>query len=226
MIGKREKAKFIALEGGEGAGKSTQVKILTERLQANGIQTIQIHEPGTTSLGLHLRTFLKGNDPISPEAEMLLFGASRAQLTDEIIQPKLEQGVTVVADRFEASSMAYQGHARGLVLANVKMINAFATKGIRPDLNILLDMEPNIGLARTKGPQPDTEAEPTETGIRQDSAGTRRFEEQPIEFHQRVRAGYLAQVRTEPQRWTVIDGTMHLELVHEAIWDRVLQILL
>ena len=226
MIGKKEKGKFIALEGGEGAGKSTQVTILTERLQANGIQTIQIHEPGTTSLGLHLRTFLKGNDSISPEAEMLLFGASRAQLTDEIIRPKLEQGVTVVADRFEASSMAYQGHARGLVLTNVKMINAFATKGIRPDLNILLDMEPNIGLARTKGPQPDAETEPGETGIRQDPAGTRRFEEQPIEFHQRVRAGYLAQVRTEPQRWAVIDGTMHLELVHEAIWDRVLQILL
>ena len=112
MIRKKEKAKFIALEGGEGAGKSTQARILTERLQANGIQTIEIHEPGTTSLGLHLRTFLKGNHPISPEAEMLLFGASRAQLADEIIRPKLEQGVTVVADRFEASSMAYQGHAQ------------------------------------------------------------------------------------------------------------------
>ena len=226
MIRKNEKAKFIALEGGEGAGKSTQARILTERLQANGIQTIQIHEPGTTSLGLHLRAFLKGNHPISPEAEMLLFGASRAQLADEIIRPKLEQGVTVVADRFEASSIAYQGHARGLVLANVKMINAFATKGIHPDLNILLDLEPNIGLARTKGPQPNAEAEPTETGIRQDPAGTRRFEEQPIEFHQRVRTGYLAQVRTEPKRWAVIDGTMPLDLVHEAIWERVLQILI
>ena len=139
MTTEKEKAKFIALEGGEGAGKSTQARILTDRLQANGIPTIQIHEPGTTSLGLHLRAFLKGNHPINPEAEMLLFGASRAQLVDEIIQPKLEQGVTVIADRFEASGVAYQGHGRRMLLADVEMINAFATKGIHPDLNILLD---------------------------------------------------------------------------------------
>ena len=225
MIEENEKAKFIALEGGEGAGKSTQARILTDRLQANGIPTIQIHEPGTTSLGLHLRAFLKGNHPINPEAEMLLFGASRAQLVDEIIRPKLEQGVTIVADRFEASSIAYQGYGWRMVLANVEMINAFATKGIHPDLNILLDLDPKIGLARTKRLQLDTETEPEETGIRRDPAGTRRFEEQPIDFHQRVRAGYLAQVRTKPERWAVIDGTMRLELVHEAIWDRVLETL-
>ena len=183
MTTEKEKAKFIALEGGEGAGKSTQARILTDRLQANGIPTIQIHEPGTTSLGLHLRAFLKGNHPINPEAEMLLFGASRAQLVDEIIQPKLEQGVTVIADRFEASGVAYQGHGRRMLLADVEMINAFATKGIHPDLNILLILEPKIGLARTKRLQPDAETKPEETGIRQDPAGTRRFEEQPIDFH-------------------------------------------
>ena len=171
-------------------------------------------------MGLHLREFLKGDHPLLPETELLLFAAGRAQLVEEIILPSLKQGTTVVADRFEASMMAYQGLGRGLVLKSVEYVNYIATSGLRPDLNIFLDLDPRTGLTRTKQEQQGT-GTPAKDGPRNSG----RFEEQPIAFHRKVRAGYLAQVRAEPNRWAVIDGATGPDEVHEAVWEKVLEVI-
>ena len=208
---KRSKGWFIALEGGEGAGKSTQVETLLKRLLKGGIPAISVHEPGTTPLGLHLRTYLKEKQRIDTGAELLLFGASRSQLMTEVIQPNLKRGISVIADRFAASSIAYQGHGRGIAVDRVQAINDFATGGAYPDLNILLDLPPEAGLARSRGG----------TQLQEDAADNRRFEDQPMEFHRRVRQGFLLQAGAEPERWTVIDARMKPERIHEAIWEKV-----
>ena len=206
---------FIALEGGEGAGKSTQAEILLKRLLESGVPAISVHEPGTTPLGLHLRTYLKGKQRIDTGAELLLFGASRAQLMTEVIQPNLKMGISVIADRFAASSIAYQGHGRGIAMDRVRTINDYATGGVYPDLNILLDLPPEAGLARTRG----------DADLQENAADNRRFEDQPMEFHRRVRQGFLLQAGAEPERWTVIDARMKPERVQEAIWKKVREVM-
>ena len=163
---KRSEGWFMALEGGEGAGKSTQVEILLKRLLESGVPAISVHEPGTTPLGLHLRTYLKGKQRIDAGAELLLFGASRAQLMTEVIQPSLKRGISVLADRFAASSIAYQGHGRGIAVDRVQAINDFATGGVYADLNILLDLPPEAGLARTRGERSSRRTRPTTAGSR------------------------------------------------------------
>ena len=212
---KKNRSWFIALEGGEGAGKSTQAELLVKLLVASGIPAISVHEPGTTPLGLHLRTYLKGMQRIDAEAELLLFCASRAQLMTEVIQPNLKRGISVIADRFAASSIAYQGHGRSIAVDRIRTINDFATGGMYPDLNILLDLPPEAGLARTK----------RETGLQEGAADNRRFEDQPMEFHQRVRQGFLLQAGAEPERWTMIDARMEQEQVREAIWEKVMEMM-
>ena len=153
MTSRKNKPVFIALEGGEGAGKSTQAQLLVTRLQQEGRHAILVHEPGTTPLGQHLREYLKSKQKISPEAELLLFEASRAQLMAEVIQPSLSHGISVIADRFAASSIAYQGYGRRIGGKKVRQFNDFATGGLYPDLNILLNLPPSAGLERTSGPQ-------------------------------------------------------------------------
>ena len=222
MTNRNQKGWFIALEGGEGAGKSTQAQMLIDRLRNDGYRTIMVHEPGTTALGHHLREYLKSKQRIDREAELLLFEASRSQMMAEIVKPSLESGVTVIADRFSASSIAYQGYGRSIGEKSVVMLNDFATGQIYPDLNILLDITPGEGLGRTKAPQLTLEdaAELAETA-RQDAGDTRRFEDQPSRFHQRVRRGYLEMVRKDPGHWSVVDAGMSLDAVHEDIWKAV-----
>ena len=213
--------RFIALEGGEGAGKTTQAHRLLERLRREDIPAILVHEPGTTALGNHLRAFLKSKQTLSPEAELLLFGAGRAQLVNEVISPSLREGITVVTDRFSGSSMAYQGYGRGIGEAPVENVNAFATQGIQPDLNLLLDLPPRDGLGRTRPGQLSLDEDPGAGSARQDTDETRRFEEQPLAFHRRVQQGYLAQVARDPGAWAVIDAAQTPREVEAAIWQAV-----
>ena len=220
MTGRQERGQFIALEGGEGAGKSTQARMLLERLHREGRHAVLVHEPGATALGNHLREYLKSKQRIDPWAELLLFEASRAQLVAEIIRPGLESGITVVSDRFAASSIAYQGYGRRIGERDVRTLNDLATRGLHPDLNVLLDIEPGEGLGRTR-PAQLVLGESEEKERRQDTDDTRRFEDQPMRFHQRVRQGYLAQVKADPGRWAVIDAAQSPEAVHEAIWAAV-----
>ena len=142
MTSRKNKTVFIALEGGEGAGKSTQAQLLVTRLQREGRHATLVHEPGTTPLGQHLREYLKSKQKIAPEAELLLFEASRAELMAEVIQPSLDHGISVIADRFAASSIAYQGYGRRIGGKKVRQFNDFATGGLYPDLNILLNLPP------------------------------------------------------------------------------------
>ena len=181
---------FISFEGGEGCGKSTQARRLAAQLKRAGHPVVRTHEPGGTALGDELRRSLKRSRDtlVSPEAELLLFAAARAQLAREVIIPALERDCIVICDRFTDSTVAYQGYGRGLPLDLVETINSVAARDLRPDLIVLLDMDPAVALKR-KGQQGD------------------RFEMEGLAFHERVRQGYHLLAAEEPQRWLVLDAT-------------------
>jgi dTMP kinase len=197
-------ALFITFEGGEGCGKSTQSRLLWKKLTQQSIPVILTHEPGGTALGNEIRKALKrkGGSTISPQAELLLFAASRAQLVAEVIGPALEDGNVVICDRFSHSTVAYQGYGRGLDLTIVETVNSVATGNLKPDLTILLDIPPEQGLARKRN--------------RKD-----RFESEDLGFHRRVREGYLRMAAAEPDRWLVIDASLPKGKIAGIIWDRV-----
>jgi dTMP kinase len=166
------------------------------------------HEPGGTALSEWIGQLLKWTDAyISPEAELLMFNASRTQLLDEVIQPKLKEGKVVICDRYTDSTTAYQSHGRGLDLEMVTMVNNAATQGLKPELTILLDILPEQGLARIQEKVKD------------------RFEQEEIAFHQRVREGYLKLAANDPERWLVIDATQSRGKIAQIIWQRVSQLL-
>jgi dTMP kinase len=196
---------FITFEGGEGCGKSTQSRALYKRLKRRGVPVLLTMEPGGTALGRRIRNLLKKqvDVAVSPEAELLLFNASRAQLVEEVILPALKKGLVVICDRFSDSSTAYQGFGRGLDINAVKSVNRFAAKGLEPDLTILLDIPPADGLQRKSGGAED------------------RFERELTEFHRRVRRGYRRMAISEPGRWLVIDGRLPRKEIANRIWDKV-----
>jgi len=200
---------FITLEGGEGCGKSTQAKALYRRLKKEGIPALLTHEPGGTALGARVRRFLKKERKadIKPQAELFLFLASRAQSVREIIRPNLDKGLTVICDRYAESTLAYQGCAIGLNPAFIRTANKFATGGLRPDLILLLDIEPELGLRRKQ---------PSESGSKFD-----RFDSRELAFHRKVREGYLQMARAEPGRWFVVDASRSPQDVASVIWERV-----
>jgi len=196
---------FITFEGGEGCGKSTQARALYARLKRRGIPALLTLEPGGTDLGQRIRDLLKRqvSTSISPEAELLLFNASRAQLVRQVIRPALKRGSVVICDRFYDSTTAYQGYGRGLDMAAVKAVNDFAAGGLKPDLTVLPDIPPEHGLDR-KG-----------RGVED------RFEQEAVRFHKHVRSGYLRLARMEPERWLVIDGRLARRQIADRIWKRV-----
>ena len=199
---------FVAFEGCEGSGKSTQAQLLLDHILEHRSRAVLVHEPGTTPLGLYLRNYLKSKQPLSKEAELLLFEASRAQLVVDKIQPSLTNNFVVIADRFSASSVAYQGYGRKIDIDLIQRLNDFATAGLTPDLTILLDIDPAEGLRRVAQQfkmalGPNVEAEPG----RLDVEAHRKFEDQPIHFHSRVRKGYLTIAKSDPERWLIVDAS-------------------
>ena len=199
---------FITFEGGEGCGKSTQSRLLLKKLEQRNIPVVLTHEPGGTALGNELRKTLKRkrDSSISPQAELFLLAASRAQLVADLIRPALEEGKVVLCDRFTHSTMVYQGYGRGLDFTAIKMVNNMATRNLNPDLIILLDISPEQGLARKQRLKD-------------------RFELEDLSFHRRVREGYLKIAAAEPDRWLVIDASLPKGKIAEIIWDRVSQLL-
>jgi dTMP kinase len=199
---------FITFEGGEGCGKSTQSRLLLKKLEQQNIPAVLTHEPGGTTLGNELRKTLKRkrDSSISPQAELFLLAASRAQLVAEVIRPALEEGKVVLCDRFTHSTTVYQGYGRGLDFTAIKMVNNMATGYINPDLIILLDISSEQGLARKRSLKD-------------------RFELEDLSFHRRVREGYLKMAAAEPDRWLVIDASLPKGKIAEIIWDRVSQLL-
>jgi dTMP kinase len=186
---------FVTLEGIDRSGKTTQARLLTEAL---GEQALGVREPGGTAAGERVREILK--DPaveLSPAAEALLFAAARAELVSEVIRPALETGKVVVSDRFLDSSLAYQGGARGLGVDEVERINRFATGDLRPDLTLLLDIDPEAAAAR---------------------AGEEdRFEEEGAELQRRVLASYEELMAADPDRWHRVDADRPPEEVHADV---------
>lgn len=211
---------FIVIEGGEGAGKSTQAERLYRRLREERRPAALVREPGTTPLGLHLREYLKSKRPLTPAAELLLFAAARAQLIHEHIRPSLERGINVVADRFAASTVAYQGYGRGLELDVIDYLNQYATGGLNPDIALLLDLDPEQGLHRIGRPQLQMALAPgaaADAG-RADVEGQRRFEDQSLSFHRRVRRGYLRQAESD-SRWRLLDAQDAEDELARQIWE-------
>jgi len=196
---------FITFEGGEGCGKSTQTRALARKLDHLAIPSIMVREPGNTPLGERIRTILKqaSHITISPLSELLLFNASRSQLVSDVIIPSLNEGKIVICDRFTDSTVAYQCYARGLDLKMVREINRIASCGLVPDLTFLLDIPPEIGLSR-KSPEAND-----------------RFETEALEFHIKVREGFLKMAQSEPQRWVVIDSTLTKTQMAALIWEQV-----
>ena len=200
---------FITFEGTEGCGKSTQINVLAARLQDQGQQVLQTREPGGTPLGEAVRNLLQHNEAgagMSPEAELLLFTASRAQLTRERILPAIAKGEIVLCDRFMDSTTVYQGVARQIDIQAVAAINRFAVGEARPDLTILIDLPPEVGMARVHA-RSDGQLD--------------RIEQEAIEFFQAVRAGYLKLAESEPERFLVLDGSASVEVLEQQIWAAV-----
>jgi len=231
-------AAFITFEGGDGTGKSTQAKALIEHLKAEKKRAFYAEEPGTTLLGKMLRIWMSHpgrpltlmpedgtqlsflehgiDDQLmpnillhtwAPRAELLAFTIARAQLVDEFITPHLVNHNIIVCNRFADSTVAYQGYGRGLDLNLVNMVNEIATKGLKPNLTILLDLSPEEGLARKWETNKD------------------HFEKQVLDFHHKVREGYLKLAAEEPARWMVVDASKSKVEVSEIIWQRVRQLL-
>ena len=199
---------FITFEGGEGCGKSTQSRLLLKKLEQQNVPVVLTHEPGGTVLGNELRKTLKRrrDSSISPQAELFLLAASRAQLVTEVIRPALKEGKVVLCDRFTHSTMVYQGYGRGLDFTAIQMVNNMATRYLNPDLIILLDISPEQGLARKQSLKD-------------------RFELEDLSFHRRVKEGYVKMAAAEPDRWLVIDASLPKGKIAEIIWDRVSRLL-
>jgi dTMP kinase len=201
-------ARFITFEGGDGSGKSTQIRALENYLVRRRHSCLVTREPGGTALGKLIRNVLLdgGEHEIDSSTELFLYLADRAQHVNEVILPAMKAGKIVLCDRFTDSTLAYQGFGRGIELRLLRQVNDFAAQGLRPDLTFLLDCPARAGLARTVRRQ-------SETGIRQED----RFEQEKIEFHEKVREGFLEMARAEPQRLRILDATRPIEEVTLAI---------
>jgi dTMP kinase len=193
---------LIAVEGGEASGKSTQARLLADRLGA-----VLTREPGGTALGEHLRELLlaPATGPVDARTELLLMAAARAEHVAQVIRPALDAGRTVVSDRFSDSSLAYQGYGRGLPIDEVRQVSAWATRGLEPDLVVLIDVDATVAAARlaASGAAPD------------------RLEAAGDAFHAAVAAGFRTLAAAEPARWLVVDGDAPIERLAATIAEQV-----
>lgn len=199
---------FVAFEGGEGSGKTTQSRLIAIWLRDQGYDVVQTREPGSTKIGMRLRAILldAAERGLSARAEALLYAADRAEHVEKVIRPALYRGSVVVTDRYVDSSLAYQGAGRALDPEDVSKVNAWATGGLVPHLTVLIDTPPEVGLTRLGG-------------------AADRIESEPLEFHERVRKEFRALAAKAPERYLVVDGTQPQDAITRAIQDRVREIL-
>ncbi len=194
-------SRYIALEGGDGSGKSTVAEAVEQRIQAAGYRTLVVREPGSTELGEHIRALLLDGSEMTPWAEAYLFAAQRAQLVREVVSPALSEGIWVISDRTYFSSIAYQGGGRGLGLDEVRSVNEAGLGGVVPDLVFVLDVDVEIALAR--------QGRPDRIGGEQE------------EFHHAVRNAYRKLAAEEPERVVILDGSARLEVLADAIVEKL-----
>ncbi|MBX9245281.1 dTMP kinase [Actinotalea ferrariae] len=193
---------LISFEGGDGVGKSTQLGLLADRLVALGHEVVRTREPGGTPLGVELRNAVLHGEHVSPRTEALLYATDRAHHVDTVIRPALERGAVVLTDRYLDSSVAYQGNGRDLGADEVERLSLWATDGLLPELTVLLDLDPRVGLGRLTG-APD----------RLESAG--------LDFHVRTRQAFLDRAAADPARWLVVDAARDADAVHAEVAARV-----
>jgi dTMP kinase len=192
---------FVVLEGGEGSGKTTQLARVGARLRARGHDVVETFEPGGTARGRDIRALLlDGDEPLDSRAELLLLAADRAQHVNEVIEPALARGADVVCDRFTPSTLAYQGHARGLDVEEIARISAWAARDVEPDVVVVLDVPESV--AHDRG-----------------ASGRDRFERAGAEFHAAVRAAYLELAPVH--HWVVVDGRGAPDEVESRVWEAV-----
>ena len=184
---------FVTLEGPEGAGKSSVASGLEAALRADGHFVLLTREPGSGHLGMKIRSLLLESENVAAKSEVFLFLADRASHVEELVRPALEQGQVVLCDRYIDSTIVYQGHARGFELSRLREWNTFATDGLLPDLTLLLDVPVVVGLGRLQSKD--------------------RLDLEPVEFHERVRSGFLSEAARDPERWVVINADRPLEMV-------------
>lgn len=201
---------FITFEGMDGCGKTTQMRLLAQRLRAEGYQVLETAEPGGTPIGVQIRRILldSANQELCPTAELLLYFACRAQNVEEWIVPALRQGAVVLSDRFTDSTLVYQGAARGLGEETVRALDRIACHGLVPDLTVLVDIDLETSLARARN--------------RELSKSETRMDEQALEFHRRAREAYCRLAEQEPQRFRVIDGRPEVATVAGRVWEAVI----
>lgn len=190
---------FVSLEGPEGAGKSTVARRLVLALEGRRLEVLLTREPGSGAIGQRLRSVLLESEDMTQKCELFLFLADRAQHVESVVRPALDNGTIVLCDRYADSTIVYQGHARGFDLELVRNLNLLATGGLKPALTLLLDLDPEIGLSRL------------ETKDRLDS--------EPLEFHRKVRLGFLAEAKREPDRWAVVDASRDPDDVFAECWS-------
>ena len=193
---------FVSFEGGDGAGKTTQARLLAGWVESHGHEAVLTREPGGTELGLALRGVLLHGDHVDPRAEALLYAADRAHHVASLVRPALERGAVVITDRYLDSSVAYQGTGRDLGADEVERLSLWATRGLMPALTVLLDLDPVLGRSRLTG-DPD------------------RLEQAGDDFHRRTRAAFLARAAADPGRWLVLDASRPVAELEAAIRVRV-----
>jgi len=183
---------FITLEGPEGSGKTSQLPKLAEYLRQCGFEVLTTREPGGTSISEQIRTVLHNleNKEMNPRTEILLFQASRAQLVEQVVRPHLNKGGVVLSDRYADSTLAYQGYGHQIDIESLRVLVTFATGGLKPDLTLLLDLDVETGLRR-----------------KELKGEWNRLDAYDLDFHRRVRQGYLQLVQAEPERWEVVDAS-------------------
>jgi len=190
---------FVTFEGPEGSGKSTALKAIADKLRSEGREVVTTREPGAGEVGKAIREILLHGESLDPKAELFLFLADRAQHGASLIRPALAEGKIVLCDRYIDSTVAYQGHARGLDVEELRELNAKATRGLKPDLTLLFDLDVEIGLSRLQDAD--------------------RLDKEPIEFHQKVRDGYLKEMAHEPARFKKINASQPADRVVDECWE-------
>ena len=206
---------FITFEGPEGSGKTTQIRLLEQRLKAESVAVLCTREPGGSAIGEQIRHVLHdlANQAMDPRAEALLYSAARAQHVAQVILPALRADQVVISDRYAESTLAYQGYGHGLDLGLLKQITGFATHGVQANLVIYMDLDVVLGLQRKRQ---DLQAGRGEWN---------RMDDQAVAFHQRVRQGYLDMAAAEPARWLVIDAAEPVERIHDRVYQRIRSLL-
>jgi dTMP kinase len=200
-----ERGVFASFEGGDGVGKSTQIELAAAWLRERGVEVVTTREPGGTELGLELRAAVLHGGHVSARTEALLYATDRAHHVATVVRPALERGAVVLTDRYLDSSVAYQGDGRELGAAEVEALSLWATEGLLPHLTVLLDLDPEVGLAR----------------LADRSATPDRLERAGLDFHRRTRRAYRARAAADPARWLVLDGSVPVAELAVAVRARL-----